>query len=103
MIIKSVSKETKMFHSQHLALIKRYLLSTVEEKMVNFVSHKNANVRKSLSFLRSKISVYFHVEEFKKCTQIANSLYIEINETTDGPLSQVGSFSQNHTELMVFS
>lgn len=99
MIIKSVSKETRMFHSQHLALIKRYLLSTVEEKMVRFVSHKNANVRKSLSFYDQK----FHVKEFKKCTQIANSLYIEINETTDGPLSQVGSFSQNHTELMVFS
>lgn len=94
MIIKSVSKETKMFHSQHLALIKRYLLSTVEEKM---------ECSENPLFLRSKISVYFHVEEFKKCTQIANSLYIEINETTDGPLSQVGSFSQNHTELMVFS
>lgn len=59
MIIKSVSKETKMFHSQHLALIKRYLLSTVEEKMVRFVSHKNANVRKSLSFYDQRLAFTF--------------------------------------------
>lgn len=59
MIIKSVSKETKMFHSQHLALIKRYLLSTVEEKMVRFVSHKNANVRKILSFYDQRLAFTF--------------------------------------------